>query len=465
MELKKLIEQLVAEGKSDSDIAGAVLENSEGKSLHADEIVSAIETAKKSEAVLAALKAKARLEEDAKAAVAAKASEEKRLSELVDEKLKGIEINFGKYKTESELKRFNARTGKVEAFRPTEEYKAFNQMLVACNEKDFKAAKDISNEIDVANDMREIKVQGLAKATPTVSDVSSRGGYSIPTEVADQVMQLLYERSVTLALCNKDNVMYNSKIYPIMYGMSVGYISDQSTAATEKNPTFSNPSIDMKRIGGYSAISNTIIRQKGADITNSFVAAYASALAEFFDLHIPCGNITGASDLIDGICFDPNTSTPTAIALANLTLSSLSTIKNTLSAKANLAQCAWVANRTVSDKIGLLETTGGVREFPGYIEGRAVSPFGIKLVTNPQIPSTLDITGDNRTGGTDDALILADFSKVILGVSGDMRIDSSDHFLFTSDLMVMRMIQYWGMKVVSSSSTAGVVAIAQKLTN
>lgn len=463
--MEKDIKGWLAEGKSDLEIAELLMKCEEAKSLDAQALAALIAEAKKSQEVLAALKASAEAEAQHKAAAEAQKAQDEKVGKLVEEKLKSINIDFGKFHTPSELKRFDHRTGKIETVQVTEEYGTFNTMLKCFTERDFKEAKAISNRIDIANDMLDAKLQGLVKATPTVSDVTTRGGFSIPTEVADMIMQVLYSQSVMWPRVNKDNVIFESKVYPLMYGINVGYIATESTTITEKNPTFTNPTVQMERIGGFSTISNTIIQRKGADLVNAFVAAYGAAFAEFLDLHICCGNVTGNSDLIDGIVFDTNTNLPTAIALTSLTASALKDIKNTLSAKASLASSVWVANRKVSDVIGLLENTGGFYVFPGYPEGRSVAPFGIPLVTNPQIPSTLDVGGDNRTSGTDDVLILADLSKVVTGVSGDTRIDTSEHFLFTDDLLTMRCVKLWGQKVLSSTSTGGIVAVAQELTN
>jgi HK97 family phage major capsid protein len=463
--MKKLIEQWISEGKSDLEVAGLVLANEESKSMDEKSIADAITEAKKADGIMSALKARAKAEQDANALAESVSLNEKRIETAIDEKLKTIGIDFAKYKAPTELKRFDHRTGKIESVRITEEYGAMNVMLKSFSERDFKEAKAISNRIDIANDIRDSTLQGLVKATPTVSDFTTRGGFAIPTEVSDQIMQVLYAQSVMYSRVNKDNVIFESKVYPLMYGINVGYIASESTGVTEKNPVFINPTVTMERIGGYSAISNTLIQRKGADLVAAFVAAYGGAFAEFLDLHICCGNVTGNSDLIDGIVFDTNTNLPTPIALSSLTMSALKDIKNALSAKASLASSVFVANRKVTDAIGLMENTGGNYVFPGYAEGRGVSPFGIPLVTNAQIPSTLDVGGDNRTSGTDDVLILADLSKMVVGVSGDTRIDSSEHFLFGDDLLTLRAVKMFGQKVLSSTSTGGIVAVAQELTN
>lgn len=465
--LQDVIEKGVLEGKSDSEIAKLVVSEKAAPDLEVNEIVDAILTVRKMQDVQKALNEQKKLDEEKAEAKKTSNDTKQIVKELVNEELKSITVgpNFSKFGIDKELKRFNPRTGKREVveMKVSEAYGTFNNLFKAFFDRDFKSAQSISLEIDQDNNRKDLNL--LGKATPTVSDVTTRGGFGVPTEVSDMIMQVIYEISAVYDRLNKDNIIFESKVYPLMYGINVGYIADQSTGVTEKNPTFTNPSISMYRVGGYSTISNRFLAQKGSDLVNAFVQAYGSAFAEFLDLHCCAGNVTGNSDKVDGIIFDPLTYLPSAVALSSLTPSVLKDIKNALSAKCNPKNLVWIANRKVADAIGLLENTGGMYAFPGYTEGRSIAPFGIPLITNPQIPSTLNVSGDNRTSGTSDALVCVDLSKVLVGVSGDTRIDMSEHIFFTDDLMAIRAIKNFGQKVLSGTSTGGIVSVAQELTN
>lgn len=463
MNLQEFIKKLIAEGKTDKEIANAILQHDEFKDLSTGEVLGALSTYKKMVEVQAALDSQ-KSEED-------KYEQKKKFDESVEDginqKLKSITLDPAgkKYGKDKELKRFNVYSGKFEGVNShvTEAYGTFNNMIKAMGNKDWNSAKSISKEIHQDNQTKEAFITGV-KATPSVSDSNSRGGYYIPTEVDDMLMQLIYSQSALFERVNKQIVNYLSKVFPVMGDITVSYIADQSTGVAEKNPAFYNPTVTMHRVGGYSTFSNLFLEQR-ADLVNAFLTKYGSSFASFMDLHIAAGNVTGASDMVDGIIFDPNTLLPSAYALTDLTASKLKDLKNSLSASVNLKDCAWIANRKVSDVIGLLENTAGNYTFPGYVEGRGVAPFGIPLITNPQIPSVLAVGEDNRTGGTDDALILADLSKTIVGISGETRIDVSEHAFFTDDIFALRAIKMYGQKVVMGSGNAGVVAIAQELTN
>ena len=454
------IKELIEAGKSDAEISAALLELEETKNLTAEEIAEKVFSLRKSEEVqksLAAKQAELKKIEDEKSA---QTEFQKQVEAAVVTKLKSINIDpFGKLAKTTELKRFNASTGKVETIDElSESYKAFNSMLGACYNQDKATAKKLSNEIDFEN--AKIKAQVEGKATPTVSDVTTRGGFSIPTEVNDTIMQLVYSLSVVMQRAKTDNIIFEDKIYPTINAIDVDYIANQSTTLAEKNPAFSNPTIDMERIGGFSAISNTILRQKGADIVNAFTVAYASAFARFLDLHLIAGNITGASDLHDGLIWDANTILDTPITLLSLTIADLKGMEESISDEANQDSLWWIYNRKVRNVLRGFETTGGQRIFPNSDTGAPIQPLGIPSIMDSKIPSVLDIGGDNRTGGTDDVLLLADLSQFIVGVSGETRIDTSTDFLFTDDAMVMRAVKSVGWKLLFSNT-----ARALELTN
>ena len=465
MGLKSVIEKMISEGKNDTEIAVAVSDYKEGgKQFSTESVVDMILAGRKAAEIQESLSAKIAQKLAAEAAEAKAKNDESVFEQKLDEKLKSVGISLAKYQTQKSLRRFNSRTGLIEDVSGvTDGYKAFNDLLKAIVCKDHASTKSISEQIDRDNDRYEAELGG--KATPTVSDVAPRGGNAIPVEVLMKIEQLVQASSLILPLVNRDHVIYESKIYPVMYGIDVDYIADQTTALTEKNPTFTNPTVNMQRIGAFSAISNTILFQKGADLVHAFIAAYASAVAKKLDQQITIGCVSGNSDKVNGIVFDPLTELPTPIALTSLTVDNIWNVINTLSSDSSMASTMLLANRKVAGKIGLLETTGGLPYFPQYINGGKTLPFGVPLATIPQISSTLDVAGANRTTGTSDVLICADMSRVIVGLSRDVRIDTSQDFLFTQDSLVMRVIQDFGCKVISGASTAGVVAVAQELTN
>jgi len=126
---------------------------------------------------------------------------------------------------------------------------------------------------------------------------------------------------------------------------------------------------------------------------------------------------------------------------------------------------AFFCNRKVAGQLGLSENTGGQYTFPQYVAGGALAPMGIPLYVNPQIISTLDIGGDNW-GGTDDAIVLVDLDKFIIGLSGETRFDISTDFRFSSDETTFRGVKEIGFKsLISTTVSTGASSRVLELTN
>jgi HK97 family phage major capsid protein len=337
----------------------------------------------------------------------------------------------------------------------SEAYRLFQKQMACMITKDGAGAKKASDAIDQYN--------AKAAGDPVRSDSAAVGGYAIPTEVDMEIHQLTWAQSVMLNVANTQNIIVEGKIYPVMYNTTTVDITSQATDLTESQQVFTNPTVEMKRFGTFSNVSNTIINQRG-DIVPAIIAAFASSRAEFLDYRLAVGNVTGASQAVDGIVFDTLTTLATPVALGSLTLNTLRDLKNSLSAKAT-GRLAWIGNRKVIDAIGLLENTAGNLLFPAYVNGGSIAPLGIQAITNPLITSVLDVGGDNNTGGTDDVLILADFSKFIVGVDASTRIESTNAYDFVGDNTTFKIVGRYGAQVLMGSGTAGIVAVAQELTN
>lgn len=468
MNLEDQIKAWIADGLTDEEIAeklleieGAQAEEAKVLAQDIDGFAAKVYKLRQADELKVALAKKKQEQEELKAKADAKKEADAEVDRLIKEKLKSLNIDPSGTFRGCKLKRFDVQQGKMvegEELVVTEEYKACNDMLRCLYLKDTSAALSISRDIDKEN--KNLLAQAGVKATMR-SDSDTVGGYAIPTEVNAEIQQLTYAQSVMLPHVNRDNIVMEDKIYPIVTtDFNVGYIANQDTAATESNAVISNPTINMERTGLFTRIANQLLQQKGADVVRMLTVGYASARARFLDLHLICGNITGDSDLIDGLVFDANTIKPTAIALSELGLNDLEALEEAIDDEADQSSMFWIANRKVRNRLRRLETTGGQRLFPEAAQGGTFEPLGIPFLLNTKTPSTLDVGGDARTGGTDDVIVLADLSKFVVGISDTMRIDSTDAESFTKDLMTFKMIDRFGMKLLFSNT-----ARALELTN
>ena len=452
MELDKKINDLIQEGKSDEEIATTLLSEKDVKdSYSAQEVAEKIYDLKKSDEAIKYLAEKKKQDQEKLEAKKIETDQEKKIANLVNEKLKTISIDsFGDLQQPKVYKQFNMSTGKVEEVGKLSDAKAkFNEMVRCIGSKRLDRAASISQEIYEDN----VKVQALleGKQTPTVSDVDARGGFAVPTEVNEEIMQRIYAQSKILEAANTDVIIVNDKIYPTMGNITVDWIADQSTTVAESNPVFSNPTITMERAGAFSQISNTILAQKGADITGAFTTGYSSAFARFLDFQTIVGS-TVSSDLMNGLIFDSNAvDEASPVVLANLAISDLMDMCSNIDDESR-DDLRWISNKKVETAVGLLENSNGNNLFPQFISGGDIRPRGIDYIQNNKIPSDLEIGTNANTGGTDDVLVLVDMSQFIIGIDSETRIDTSSDFAFTDDVLTMRGIKRCGFKLIFNNA-------------
>ena len=454
MNLKDFIAKLIAEGKNAGEICAAVTakktEIDETKNASSTEIADLvfeqIENAETQKLFTEKQNAK-KLEADKK--VAAKKEDEK-INSIVDAKLKSININpAGNQFDVAPVKRFNMTSGKLEDIteKMTPERIKFNDMLRMVGVKNTSSAAAISAEIDQQN-AKDAKYAGKILR----SDSDAVGGYAVPTLVKEEFAQLMYQESVMLQKANTDNIIVEDKIYPTMGDAAVVDITDQSTNLTETTPAVGNPTVTMKRTGAFSYIANTLISQR-VDIVNATIIAYKSAFARYIDLRTMAGNVTGNSQPIDGLIFDSNTQYETVVAATAFSIANMVAMQESIDDEANEDSMYWIGNRKVMNLIGQLENSGGQSLFPTFFTGGTFEPLGIQMLKNTKIPSTLDVGGDNATTGTDDALTLADLSKIVLGVDTDnLRIETSDQYNFKADALTIRGILRLGWASMFSNT-------------
>jgi HK97 family phage major capsid protein len=463
MEIKKLIQQWLTEGKSDAEVSRLILEHKkesgESEGVDAKAIAEMIHSIKKSEEIVSALKTKEDADKKFENDARAKSDEEKRLDELLTRKLKSINIDPMGKKYDGKIdKRWDH--GKKE-FIPvnegqfSESYKTMNNLLCAIASGDTGSASKISQEVDSDN--------GRYGSKATVrSDSNSVGGYAIPTEVEGIINQMTYANSVILPVANTDTIIVEGKIYPVIGPVTMADIADQDSAITESNPTFYNPTIEMKRVGAFTRVSNTILRQKGADLTNAFNLAYASARARYIDARTCIGNITGASQSQDGLVFLGVQET-SPVAIGSVSVSTLTGMINNINQEIDWGSTRWVMNQKMYNILGQLESTGGASLFPTYYAGGPFNPLGYEIIRNVKITNVLQVGEDNSTGGTDTVIMLVDFSKFVIGMEGGLRIRTTmdERALYDQTTFIGVERMGWDVLFDNTSASGGICRVQE----
>ena len=436
--LKELILDCLSKGLDDEAIVARVKDHEEVKTLDANGVLEVLDTAKKEYDLSKALGL--RKEETKEAEIKAEAAGE------VEKTVEGIlkTKGFDKFSIGAEtVKHYNPSTGKNEVLtdREVDGVEHFGEMLkYLMNGNEIDAAA-VSKDIDSENS----KAANIA-GTPNV------GGYAVPTPVDNQIHELIYAQSVAMNNFNTDVIMQNDKIYPVMANAVVDWIATEDTAASQTTPAFSAPTTNMYRAGAFSAISNKLIGAASADVVAAFMRSYAAAFARFVDAQIFIGNMTGNSDLLDGLVWNTQGAAGTPIALSALGIDDVQTMLASISDEAQNVKL--FGNRSVKFQLGLDENTGGINYFPQVINGGNFAPFGHDFVENTKITNVLNVGGDDSTGGSDTAILAVDCNAVMLGVGQRTRIDTSTDYLFTKDQVVIRGIKDLGYSVLHGSGSS-----------
>mgnify|MGYP003657762650 CR=1 FL=1 len=278
--MKTKIKEWLAAGKSQVEVSSLILAEPESKSLDAEQLTELVLEGQKAVALEASLKVASDKVEAKKVETESAKKLKEEIAEGVKSHLKSINVDpIGSLRPAKITQRFDYAAGKmvaVDSAEFSEGYKATNELIRALANKDPMRVKSISDEIAQDN------VRFGTKAVQR-SDSDTVGGYSIPTEVENTIAQLSYAQSVMLPKVNKNVIIFEDKIYPTIGAVEMGYLSNQDTTITESNATFSNPTINMERVGAFTRLSNTLLKQKGVDLTNALSLAYASAWARFID--------------------------------------------------------------------------------------------------------------------------------------------------------------------------------------
>jgi len=450
-EILDLIKKLHAEKKSVAEIAGEVAKLACAKELADDakKLADSIKTEIK------ALEVAAEIEKSEKAD-ATKTALKAEVEATVKEVLKGMPAIQEPAK---EVKYFDHVQKKVISSKSetSESLKAFARLTGFVAKGDHTNAQAVQKEI-LSEKEKEYDRLGMSKALLRTD--ATTGSYLIPTEVELAIFEKAYQ-GVMLSRVNTNAITYNSKLYPVMADMSFGWIADETTAVSDKTPTISNPTVDMKRFGGIALMSNTLLNMPTGLMT-ALSSQIGSALQKFADLNLVVASATGSgADPITGIAFDANTKVVTAKNLADITIADLTTLKNWINQKFR-SEAIFLGNEKVRDAFGLLEDGAGNIIFSQFVNSGTFNPLGKEFVANDQIPSTITVgTKEPLTGASD--IVMAIVPSAIYAGFEPLRIAQSEHYKFAEDQFAIRCVSRMGVKVISTAATAGYVAAVQQL--
>jgi HK97 family phage major capsid protein len=351
--------------------------------------------------------------------------------ELTDEQIAKIAADaVAKYKSEDDkeiVKRFTPGTdGEVE----TTGFKSLGEQLHAV----------MRSKTEGTTDARLKAIVGNSEGVP------ADGGFLVQTDFATQLLEKTFANSDIVNRVYRVPISANSNSLKIpavsdanradgsRFGGIRAYWAGEGVSKTESNPSFSQISLELKKLVGYCTATDELLQDASA--LESWIGR---AFASEFDFKIADAIINGdGAGKPLGILHAPSLVTVTAeTGQGSSTIVAENIIKMWASRFGpNSSNYVWLINQNIEPQLytmGIAVGTGGMAVYmpAGGLSGQ---PYGT-LFGRPVIPceqcASLGTVGD---------IILADLSQYIMIDKGSMQSASSIHVNFQTDQTAFRFV-------------------------
>ena len=216
-----------------------------------------------------------------------------------------------------------------------------NGKVISLSTPEGKAVEFVYKGYDLRNQCRDISIkdeslkESIAKFTIDMIQKASlnegnTGAYLVPDEYENTVMALARLESVALNKCRIFNISRDVLKIPVENAKTGVDAQAFGTANMESDPTLSQITLDMKRIGNYSEVYNDLLEDSVFDITSWLMSLNAEAIGQTIDT-----NVLGAGTGFTGNCLADAGSTVTvgtsASSIANTSYAHISSAISKLS--------------------------------------------------------------------------------------------------------------------------------------
>jgi HK97 family phage major capsid protein len=323
--------------------------------------------------------------------------------------------------------------------------KTLGAFLLAVRLGDQKALEEMGSKF----------VEWDTKST-MVTQTGSLGGYLVPDEQYASLMQLVTEMSVVWDRAFKIRQggrttkinMLDSATAPsaghtaTLGGMTMAW-TEEAAQITADSPVFQQAELTNYELCGYVPVSNTLSEDWGG-LEDFLHQLFAKGISWYIDYAFLRG--TGAGQP-QGILNWPGFISVDRSAASAFALSDYANVLARWLPNWNTSAACWACHPTVLAKLLQMQAPGAggstlfvdnARERPQYILG------GLPLEVTEKLPS-LNTAGD---------IILADFSKYVIGDRKQIEVAFSPHFIFNKNQTAWRVV----------SRVAGMPWMSNKLT-
>jgi len=272
-------------------------------------------------------------------------------------------------------------------------------------------------DTDLADALADARSKALAAGDATA------GGFLVPTQFSNEVIELLRAQSVVRRLGARTVQMPTGTLkYPkIATGASAAYIGENVNIGKSEE-TFGQLTLTFKKLAVLTPISNDLLRYSSPSADAIVRDDLVSSMATKEDSTFIRGAGTDATPKgLLNWCVADQKIAASAASLANITDNLGQLVVKLKNADIPMITPGWIMAPRTEQSLATIQNANGVFAFRDEVIAGTLWGWPIGTTTN--VPITLDTTG----AGNDDesAIYLVDFSQVLIGESQSLLVDSS----------------------------------------
>jgi len=253
---------------------------------------------------------------------------------------------------------------------------------------------------------------------------ATAGGFLVPTEFSNEVIELLRSQSVVRRLGARTVQMPTGTLkYPkIATGASAAYIGENVNIGKSEE-TFGQLTLTFKKLAVLTPISNDLLRYSSPSADAIVRDDLVSSMATKEDTTFIRGAGTDATPkgLLNWCTAGQKLASNVTVNLANITDDLGQLVVKLKQADIPMITPGWIMAPRTEQKLATIQNANGVFAFRDEIIRGTLWGWPIGTTTN--VPITLDTTGSGNDNESE--IYLVDFSQVLIGESMGLLVDSS----------------------------------------
>ena len=274
-------------------------------------------------------------------------------------------------------------------------------------------------------------------------DVDAEGGYFVPAEFKAQVIYTIEQYGIARKVCTvipfaSDNLTIPS----VTTSVSIAW-PGEGTAPSYTKPVLSNVTMAVKKMMALIPVTNELLADSAINVNSLLLKLIGEAVACEEDRLVLAGN-TGAGDAFSGVLTDATnikTMDSGDTTFVKVNSDYLSDMISQTPTKYQ-AGCKFYLHRTLLNVIRKLKDDEGRYIWQSPSEGAPGTIWGYPYITHEQMPSTSTSSQPGKA-----FIIFGNLKYVYFGDREKMSIDSTPHYLFSTDEILLRYKERISIKV------------------